>query len=516
MIKDYRQLMLLSKRGLSTRQIARMAGCKWETARDALERMKDAYGSFESIPPEATSDDIRDMIRTMHERHGNGGYLPVDCDAILEKRRHGTSLDKLWASYAKDAEKLGKNAYRRSRFCEIVTDYASRKGIAVSIEKVPGIKCEVDWVGDKAHITDVDTGELIPIHIFVMALPYSSYFYCEGFFDEKMGSWLTGHMHGFEFFGGVPVVLVPDNCKTAVTEGRRRFYEEVVLNRKYKDFADYYGITVRPARIRHPKDKSVCERSVRIIEDDIMPELEKLDIYSLDEFNSILRKKLARRLARPFSKRYGSRTSIFEDEEKKTLLPLPVAGYHSYTEREAAVGRDGYIQYSCAFYSVPPQYIKKKVIARSYEGRLYVYDDHRTLIAEHPIASRKWQRVTDPEHQRYDIALYGGYSKTEFDNAARSIGSGMYEWVQQVKSRWECEADSYRTLLGAFSWIKRFPADIAEAAAQQALHSGIFSVRGFKAIVSRCIADSEKTRQEKQNLNSIYIAHKEDRNGYEG
>ena len=42
------------------------------------------------------------------------------------------------------------------------------------------------------------------------------------------------------------------------------------------------------------------------------------------------------------------------------------------------------------------------------------------------------------------------------------------------------------------------------------------AVRGFKAIVSRCIADSEKTRQEKQNINSIYIAHKEDGNGYEG
>lgn len=71
----------------------------------------------------------------------------------------------------------------------------------------------------------------------------------------------------------------------------------------------------------------------------------------------------------------------------------------------------------------------------------------------------------------------------------------MYEWVQQVKGMWECEADSYRTLLGVFSWIQRFPADIAEAAASQALHSGIFSVRGFKAIVSRCIADRDKARR---------------------
>ena len=83
-------------------------------------------------------------------------------------------MDKLWAGYAKGAEKLGKNAYRRSRFCEIVADYASRKGIAVSIEKVPGIRCEVDWVGDKAHITDVDTGELLPIHIFVSTVRASS------------------------------------------------------------------------------------------------------------------------------------------------------------------------------------------------------------------------------------------------------------------------------------------------------------------------------------------------------
>ena len=130
MIKDYRQLVLLSKRGLPIRQIARMAGCKWETARDALERMKEAYGSLEAIPSEATSDDIRDMIRTMQETHGSGGYLPIDCDAILEKRRHGTSMNRLWVDYAKGAEKHGKAAYKRSRFCEIVADYASKKGIA--------------------------------------------------------------------------------------------------------------------------------------------------------------------------------------------------------------------------------------------------------------------------------------------------------------------------------------------------------------------------------------------------
>ena len=145
MIKDYRQLMLLSKRGLSIRQTARMAGCKWETVRDALERMKEAYGSLDAIPQEATSEDIREMIRAMQEKP-DGRYLQIDCDEILEGRRHGMSMDKLWAGYAKEAQKLGKAAYRRSRFCEIVADHASKHGIAVSIEKIPGIRCEVDWI----------------------------------------------------------------------------------------------------------------------------------------------------------------------------------------------------------------------------------------------------------------------------------------------------------------------------------------------------------------------------------
>ena len=156
------------------------------------------------------------------------------------------------------------------------------------------------------------------------------------------------------------------------------------------------------------------------------------------------------------------------------------------------------------------------MVARNYEGRLYIYDEHRALVAEHPVALRKWQRVTNSGHQRYDLAIYGGYSKTEFDNQARSIGPGMYEWVQAVKGKWECEADSYRTLLGIFSWIKRVPADIAEAAAEQALRSGIFSSRGFKAIASSYIADREKGIRERQDPNSIYIAHGEDGNGYEG
>ncbi|NLL04301.1 MAG: hypothetical protein GX270_00610 [Clostridiaceae bacterium] len=40
---------------------------------------------------------------------------------------------------------------------------------------------EVDWSGDKLSIKDRNTGEKLPIYVFVATLPYSQLFYAEGF-----------------------------------------------------------------------------------------------------------------------------------------------------------------------------------------------------------------------------------------------------------------------------------------------------------------------------------------------
>lgn len=300
-------------------------------------------------------------------------------------------------------------------------------------------------------------------------------------------------------------MLVPDNCRTAVTEGRHDSHDDVVLNLRYKDFAEHYGIVVRPARIRHHKDKSVVKRSVQIIEKDILQEMARLDIFTLHEFNSILHRKLSRRLAKPYTMRYGPRTSVFDEEEKTTLLFLPVAGYHSYTKKEVAVGKDGYIQYSSAFYSVPPSFIKKKVIVRESKGRLYIYADRRQPITEHDKTVRKWQRMTSEEHQKADLALYGGYSREEFDDWARSMGSVMFTWVQAVKDRCDCFADSYKTLLGVCSGIGKYPAHTVEEAARQTNNTDLLGKRHQ----GPCASSMQAEKARKQDINDIYISYED-------
>ena len=46
-------------------------------------------------------------------------------------------------------------------------------------------------------------------------LPCSWYTYAEACGDMKQENWLLCHVHAFDYFGGVPRLLIPDNAKTA-------------------------------------------------------------------------------------------------------------------------------------------------------------------------------------------------------------------------------------------------------------------------------------------------------------
>ena len=52
---------------------------------------------------------------------------------------------------------------------------------------------------------------------FVATLGASSYTYVEATAAEDLRSFIGAHCRAFEFFGGIPEVVVPDNLKAGVT-----------------------------------------------------------------------------------------------------------------------------------------------------------------------------------------------------------------------------------------------------------------------------------------------------------
>ena len=147
-----------------------------------------------------------------------------------------------------------------TQFCEKYRHWARVTKATMRITHKPGDAVQVDWAVDPLYITDSVTGEVEPAYIFVAVLPCSWYTYAEVCSDMKTENWLLCHVHAFNYFGGVPRLLIPDNCRTAVSKNTRY---EMVLNKSYQELAEHYNVAVMPARVSKPDDKSAAEGSVR-------------------------------------------------------------------------------------------------------------------------------------------------------------------------------------------------------------------------------------------------------------
>jgi transposase len=142
----------------------------------------------------------------------------------------------------------------------------------------------------------------------------------------------------FEFFGGVPAVLVPDNLKSGVS---KVCAYDPQLNPTYRDLAEHYGIAVIPARPRHPKDKAKVEAGVLLVERWILARLRHRTLFGLAELNQAIRELCAALNQRPFKKLPDSRRHWFETLERSALRPLPVVACEALTAADRVLAHDG-------------------------------------------------------------------------------------------------------------------------------------------------------------------------------
>ena len=84
-----------------------------------------------------------------------------------------------------------------------------------------GEKLFIDYAGKTIEITDRLTGEIRKAQIFVAVLGASNYTYAEATLSQQLEDWIGSHVRAFNYFGGVPEVIVPDNLKSGVTKACR-------------------------------------------------------------------------------------------------------------------------------------------------------------------------------------------------------------------------------------------------------------------------------------------------------
>ena len=111
------------------------------------------------------------------------------------------------------------------------------------LRTLPGEQAQVDW----GHFGKLAVGRAQrTLWGFVMVLSYSRMLYVRFFYDQRMGSFLEGHVRAFSFFGGVAKTLLYDNLKSAVLE---RYDEAIRFHPRLLELAAHYHFQPRPVAV---------------------------------------------------------------------------------------------------------------------------------------------------------------------------------------------------------------------------------------------------------------------------
>lgn len=219
-----------------------------------------------------------------------------------------------------------------------------------------GEKLFVDYCGPTIDIVSPTTGEVRTAQLFVAALGASNYTYCEATWSQKLEDWVMSHARCFEFLGGLPQVVIPDNLKSAVTRTCRY---DPDLNPTYHQLATHYDIAIIPARPYKPKDKSKAEVAVQIVERWIMARLRKVTFHSLKALNQQIKKLLTEMNNKKMKQYDASRLELFNRLDKPALKPLPQQPYQYTLIKTVRVSIDYHVEIEKHYYSAPYQLVKK-------------------------------------------------------------------------------------------------------------------------------------------------------------
>jgi transposase len=417
------------------------------------------------LPPEMTNERLRDLFSPSSK--DSGYYKEPDFERVhREMSKSGVTLSLLWNEYCAECRQNGGIPYMYSAFCDRYRDYSVKTKATMRIERRPGEQMEVDWAGQTMGLTDNLTGEIIPAYIFVATLSYSGYAYVEAFLSRNQENWIAAHVNAYRFFGGATRILVPDNLKTGVLKNTKA---EVVLNRTYQEMSEHYGTAVLPARVRKPKDKPSVEGAVGIISTWIIAALRNWKFFTLQELNEAIRGKLEEFHKKPFQKKPGCRMSVFLEEEKPLLLPLPQKEFELAQWKICTVGYNYHISPDKMFYSVPYEYIKKQVDVRLTRNMVEVFVCGERIASHVRKYGYPGQYETKPEHMPEDHRKYTQWNSERFLSWARSVGDNTVVVVKAILASRKIEQQGYRACMALLKLGDKYSHSRLEAACKRAL-----------------------------------------------
>ena len=229
-------LRLSLEQKLSIRRIARSCCVARSTVSDYLGRAQAAGLTWPL--PEGMDEERLDTLLFPVREAASPLRSPPDMIYIRnELRNRHVTLQLLWEEYRGHTPE----GYAYSQYCQLYRGWLGKQAISLRQEHRAGEKLFVDYAGDTIPVHDPKTGSVTPGHLFVAVLGCSNYTYAEVTPTEQLPDWIGAQVRALEFIRGVPLVVVPDNTKTAV---KSPCWYDPDLNLTYQELVERFSINI--------------------------------------------------------------------------------------------------------------------------------------------------------------------------------------------------------------------------------------------------------------------------------
>jgi transposase len=262
--------------------------------------------------------------------------IAVHRDYIVEQLKAGVTKATIHQRL-RDGHGLDAGLTSLKRWIEAnLPDEVVRGRVTVCRPPVPpGEEAQIDY-GSLGMWLDPVTGRRRRVWAFIMVLASSRHMFVRPVLTMDQASWTAAHVAAFDFFGGAPHRLVPDNLKTGVE--RPDLYDPK-LNRSYGELGRHYGTLIDPARARKPKDKARVERQVPYVRDSFWRGREFASLAEMQTAAVTWCLQVAgRRAHRGLDG--AAPLAVFEAAEREALIPLPATRFTLATWSIAKVAPD--------------------------------------------------------------------------------------------------------------------------------------------------------------------------------
>lgn len=393
-LKEVARLHLDLKLGV--RSIARACNISTSTAHTYVEKLKELdvpYGELAVMG----DDELEDLLFPRGERVPRKP-MPDCAYLATEMKKKGVTLQLLYEEYRND----NPDGYERSRFYTLYHAWAKTVDPVMRFTHKAGEKMFIDFSGDKPHYQDPATGKIIEAELFVSVLGASSYLFAYVVPDQTVESFVSCTIRAFEFYGGCPSVLVPDNTRSAVTHPS---YYEPELNKTFAAMAEHYGVGVLPTRVGKARDKAKVENGVLQAQRRILAPLRNMTFFSVAEINEAVMEQTGKLNERPLTGIGRSRTDLFRELDQPTLKALPPERHVISQWKKAKVHIDYHVDVAKTYYSVPYTVIGQQVDISCTSSLIEIYHKGKR-VASHMRVNKPGAYVTDPLHMPHDHRRY--------------------------------------------------------------------------------------------------------------